>query len=59
MPTKAEIQSWAREEWVRLDLEKTESAQAACDHARFGTLNRETRAIVCDDCGKTVTLADR
>ena len=59
MPTKEEIQVWAREEWARLDREKTESIQAACTHARSGTQNRETREIACDDCDKIVTLADR
>lgn len=59
MSTKEEIQGWAREEWARLDLEKTEGIQAACNHARSGTQNPETSAIACDDCNKIVTLADR
>jgi hypothetical protein len=58
MPTKEEIQAWAREEWARLDLEKTEKAQTACDHARSGTLRGEDRTLFCDDCGKVITMAD-
>jgi hypothetical protein len=56
MPTKTEIQQWAREEWARLDQEKTERAQAACDHAREGVL--KFGKTFCRDCDAEVTMDD-
>ncbi len=58
MTTKEEIQVWAREEWARLDLEKTENAQAVCDHARYGIYAPNSSDILCDDCKKVVTMSD-
>lgn len=59
MPTKEEVQAWAREEWIRLDQEKTDKAQAECNHARSGTVLPGTLlTVVCDDCGKNLTMDD-
>ena len=49
-----------REEWAKLDAEKTERIQAECNHARSGTLQPGTLLNVkCDDCGKGLTMDDQ
>ncbi len=59
MTTKEQIKEWAREEWVRLDLEKTMQIQAACTHARSGTIKFKTSIVVCDDCKKELNSDDQ
>ena len=62
MPTEEEIKAIAREEWARLDREKTEAKQTACDHVRSGTLKYseqyDEQVVVCDDCDKELRLND-
>lgn len=52
MPTEEEIRQWVRDEQRRIDEER----QAACSHARSGTLSEGV--ITCDQCGKVVTEDD-
>ncbi len=54
--TKEQVLKLAREEWARLDEEKTLAEQAACGHARSGTIR--SGVVICDDCRKTLTLDD-
>jgi len=59
MVTKRQIQRWARDEWARLEEEKTRSAQAVCTHIRSGRLITNTAIVVCDDCKKELRAEDQ
>ena len=56
MGNEEETRRWAREEWAKLDAAKTQAEQAACGHAKSGTIHNGV--VVCDDCRKTLTLDD-
>ncbi len=50
------IRQLAREEWAKLDAEKTRAAQDACGHYVSGTL--KDGILTCDACDKVLTRAD-
>ena len=46
-------------EIVREEFDKREEKkQAACRHARSGTIDQVSGDLICDDCGKTLTEED-
>ncbi len=53
MPTEEEVRQWVRDERAQIEREK----QDDCEHRRVGTL-RPNRDVICDQCGKVVTLED-
>ncbi len=51
-PVKALVVRWVREEHARVTGER----QAACDHARSGTMRGDPPVVVCNDCDKELAF---
>ena len=54
MVTEEEVRKWIREEHAAIKAEE----QAACNHAVSGTYEPDGGPLICDQCGKIVTMAD-